>query len=233
MNLSEIKKGIQATWAVAFGFIPLGLAFGLLVTQYGFAWWWAPIFSTVIFAGSMEYLALGMVTAGMAWPTALLTGFLVNFRHIFYGLTYPRHLIKSRLGRAYATYALIDEAYAVTAPYGPKGKGLTGTSLLTISIFLQTLWVGSGLVGALGGSAIQIHLKGLDFALTALFVVLAVESFESNRDYSLPLLAIAAAVLAVVINASQMLLIALVLYFVILLARFWSPNLDKKMEVRR
>lgn len=58
MRAEEIKKGIKDSWAVAIGLIPLGLAFGLLMVQTGFAWWWTPIFSIVVYAGSMEFLAI-------------------------------------------------------------------------------------------------------------------------------------------------------------------------------
>ena len=71
------------------GLVPLGLAFGVLIIQTGFDWWWAPIFSIVIYAGSMEFLAISMVTSGVGPVSAALTGFMVNFRHIFYGLSFP------------------------------------------------------------------------------------------------------------------------------------------------
>ena len=64
-TLEEIRGGIKETWLVGLGLIPLGLAFGLLVTQAGYAWWWTPIFSLVIYAGSMEFLAINMVASGI------------------------------------------------------------------------------------------------------------------------------------------------------------------------
>ncbi len=235
---TEVRRGLADAWAVALGLVPLGLAFGLLVTQVGFAWWWAPIFSVVIYAGSMEYLALGMVTGGVGWVASAVTGFLVNFRHIFYGLTYPRHRIRNPLARAYATYALTDEVYAITSPFGAEGvdhdgRELSGARLTTITVFCQLAWILSGVVGAVFGSAVRIDLEGLDFALTALFVVLAYEAFQNNRDYSLLLAAVALGVLAAVFVPGQMLLLALLAYFVFLLARFYSPRLDDALMLRR
>ena len=86
---SDWRAGIADAWPVALGMVPLGLAFGLLITQVGFAWWWAPIFSFVIYAGSMEFLAVSLVTGGVGPLSAALYGFLVNFRHAFYALNYP------------------------------------------------------------------------------------------------------------------------------------------------
>ena len=108
---ADISQGLRDTWAAAIGLIPLGL----LMVQSGFSWWWTPIFSLVIYAGSMEFLAISMVTGGASAFASLVTGFMVNFRHIFYGLTFPRHRIHSRVGRAYSTYALTDETYAIVS----------------------------------------------------------------------------------------------------------------------
>lgn len=233
---AEVAAGLRESSAVGIGLLPLGLAFGLLVVQTGFAWWWAPIFSIVLYAGSMEFLALGLITAGTGWLTALLTGFLVNFRHLFYGLTYPRHRIRGVLGRAYATYSLTDEVYAITGRFGAdgmdRGRPVSSARLLTISLFCQLSWVLSGILGALGGSTVAIEWEGLDFALTALFVVLAVEAFKNNRDYSLPIIAAAFGVAAAIFFPGQLLVVALSAYFLLLLARYYSPRFDAWLSLR-
>ncbi|AIT62104.1 AzlC family ABC transporter permease [Corynebacterium doosanense] len=232
----EVAAGLRDSWAVGLGLVPLGLAFGLLVVQTGFDWWWAPVFSIVLYAGSMEFLALGLITAGTGWVTALIIGVLVNFRHIFYGLTYPRHRIGPLLGRGYATYALTDEVYAITGRFGSDGledgRPVSSTRLLTISLFCQLSWVISGIVGALGGSAVVISWEGLDFALTALFVVLAVEAFRNNPDFSLPLCAALFGVAAALLLPQQLLLAALSVYFVLLVVRFLSPRIDALLTLR-
>lgn len=229
-RLREIRGGIRETSAVGLGLVPLGLAFGLLMVQSGYAWWWTPIFSIVIYAGSMEYLAIGLITAGVGPFSALLTGFMVNFRHIFYGLTFPRHSINSRAGRAYSTYALTDESYAI-ASARPPGK-ISGTRTLTIQIVCQMLWVIPGIIGAVVGQVLPEGLKGMEFALTALFVVLAWEAFTNNKDWSLPLTAVVLALVAGLLAPGQLLVIALSTYFVILLLRFRFEQLDHRMELK-
>ena len=226
-------------WVVGLGLIPLGLAFGLLMTQSGFAWWWTPIFSIVIYAGSMEFLAVNMVLTGVGPFSAAVTGFMVNFRHIFYGLTFPRHLIHSPLGRAYSTYALTDESYAIastgsTAPTDATDPGdRSGADLLKVQILCQAMWVIAGIVGAVLGTVVPSSITGVDFALTALFVVLAYEAFVTNPDFSLPLAGFFIAVLVAVIAPSWLLMIALSAYFIVLLVRFALPGVDKALELRR
>ena len=227
----EIHKGIKDTWAAALGLIPLGLAFGLLMVQSGFSWWWTPIFSIVIYAGSMEFLAISMVTGGVSALSSLLTGFMVNFRHIFYGLTFPRKRINSPVGKAYSTYALTDETYAIVSAL-PREERLSGTRILSIQIFCQILWVGGGLVGALAGQVIPSSVEGMEFALVALFVVLAMDSFRNNQDLSLPLSAAALGILAAFITPGQLLMVSLSAYFLLLIIRYLSPRVDNALTWR-
>lgn len=227
----EIHKGIKDTWAAALGLIPLGLAFGLLMVQSGFSWWWTPIFSIIIYAGSMEFLAISMVTGGVSALSSLLTGFMVNFRHIFYGLTFPRKRINSPVGKAYSTYALTDETYAIVSAL-PREERPTGTRILSIQIFCQILWVGGGLVGALAGQVIPSSVEGMEFALVALFVVLAMDSFRNNQDLSLPLSAAVLGILAVFITPGQLLMVSLSAYFLLLIIRYLSPRVDNALTWR-
>lgn len=223
-----MRAALKDAWAVGLGLIPLGLAFGLLMTQVGFAWWWTPIFSVLIYAGSMEFLAINLVLAGVGPLSTALTAFMVNFRHIFYGLTFPRDLIRSRAGRAYSTYALTDESYAIASARAPR----TGRQVLTVQLFCQSMWVLPGILGALVGEIIPPGIQGMEFALVALFVVLAWETFRNNRDLSLPLLAGGLAVLIGLVAPAQTLMIALSAYFLILIGRHLSPALDKALEWR-
>ncbi len=228
---SEIRGGIRDTWLVGLGLIPLGLAFGLVMVQAGFAWWWTPIFSIIIYAGSMEFLAVQLVTTGVGPLSAAITGFMVNFRHIFYGLTFPRHLISSPLGRAYSTYALTDESYAITSSRPPTAPN-SGARVLSIQILCQLMWVLPGLAGALLGTAIPSSVIGVDYALTALFIVLAYEAFRANRDFSLPLTATVIAALLAVLAPSWLLMAGLSAYFLVLILRYARPGVDRALELR-
>ncbi|MCZ9298798.1 AzlC family ABC transporter permease [Corynebacterium hesseae] len=229
---AEIIKAIRTCMPIAVGVVPLGLAFGVLMVQTGFDWWWTPIFSIVIYAGSMEFLAISMVTGGVTPAVAAVTGFMVNFRHIFYGLTFPRDEIRNRFGRAYSTYALTDESYAVLSAF-PRGSRPSGAFVFTVQLFCQVLWVGSGIIGAVAGQAIPPSVKGLDFALVALFIVLAIDSFQNNKDYSLPLSAAVLGVLVGCLFPGQLLMVALSAYFLLLVVRYLSPRVDSAMILRR
>ncbi|WP_455900972.1 AzlC family ABC transporter permease [Rhodococcus gordoniae] len=218
----EIRAGIQDSWAVGLGLIPLGLAFGVVLTQGGFEWWWAPIFSTVIYAGSMEFLAIGLIAAVTPLASVAAATLLVNFRHVFYGLSFPLHRIRSRLGRLYGVYALTDESYAIVAP--KAREPLSGTRILTVQVLCQLMWVVSGTIGALIGAVLPDGLAGLEFALTALFAVPAIDAFRANRDVPAPVLALVCGLVALLVAKNQMLVVGLGLFVVCLFVRFVYRN---------
>lgn len=231
-TLRELGFGVRDMWLVGLGVVPLGLAFGLLMVQSGFAWWWTPVFSMLIYAGSTEFLAIPMVLGGVGPASAAMTGFMVNFRHLFYGLTYPRDAIRSTFGRLYSMYSLTDEVYAVISARQQTTR-YTGPRLIAIHMMCQALWVVSGLVGALASERLPGTIEGMDFALTALFIVLAYEAFQASRDMSAVLIAAGIALVAAFVVPGQMLMVALIAYFLVLLVRFWVPGVDKRLEWKR
>ena len=225
--LKEVRAGLGDVWPVAVGMVPMGIAFGLLVSQLGFAWWWTPVFSVVIYAGSMEFLAVGLVTSGVGPFSAALYGLMVNFRHVFYALNYPIDKVTSIPGRAYGFYTLTDETYGVLA--AKRGVNWTEPRVLAVQGFLQSCWVVGGIVGGLFGSSLPFEIKGVEFALLALFTVLAIEAFDTYRDISLPIIAVICGLLGLWFSPSNLLMIGMSLYFGLLLVRYYVPAVNKAM----
>lgn len=189
---AEVVAGVRASLSAGLGMYPLGIAFGMLVIQAGLPWWVAPGLSIAGFAGSLELLLIAMMTAATPLATIALTTFLVNFRHVFYAFTFPLHVVRNPLARGYSVYALIDEAYAVTAA---NPAGWTSWRLLSLQGAFQTYWVGGGLTGVLIGSLLPARIEGLEFALCALFVTLTLDACRTRSR--LPSLLMAAACFAV------------------------------------
>ena len=197
------------------GMFLLGVTFGLVVVHAGLTWWWTPLFSGLIFGGSLEFLLVAMVVAAAPLAAVALTSLLVQGRHIFYALSFPLHQVSGRLRRTYAMFALIDEAYALTTAR-PAGE-LTSTRILAMQLLMHASWVSGGVAGALAGSSVPVHVPALDFVFTALFVVLAVEASLTGRRLADPLLALACALVAHVAAPGQMLLLAMGMYGALLL----------------
>ncbi len=211
-----VRSAAADTLGVGLGLYPLGVAFGVLLVQSGFDWWWAPVFSLLIYAGSLEFLAIGLFLALTPLASVAVTTFLVNFRHVFYGLSFPLHRVRGRAAKAYSVYALTDEAYALAA----ARPGLTGRRIVAVQAFCQAYWVLGGVTGALLGAALPGDLRGLDFALTALFAVLAVDGWRATRDVPGPVLALLCALAALLLAKGQLLVVALGLFVAALTVRY-------------
>jgi 4-azaleucine resistance transporter AzlC len=215
---SAFAAAFVDTVSVGVGMFPLGAAFGLLVVQSGLDWWWALALSVLVYAGSMEFLAVGLLVTVTPLPQLALTTFLVNFRHIFYALSFPLQRVQGRLGRTYSVYALTDEAYALAA--ARPGVALSSSRVLWLQAFCQGYWLAGSVFGALLGSWLAIDLKGLAFTLTALFVVLAMDAVRAERDVPSPVLAFLCAIVALIVARDQLLIVAMSLFVITLLVRF-------------
>jgi 4-azaleucine resistance transporter AzlC len=214
---SDAAAALKDSASVGLGLIPLGLAFGLIVTHAGLAWWWASVFTSAIYAGSFEFLLVSLVGALAPLATIALTAFLVNVRHVFYALSFPLERITARSARAYSTFSLTDEAYALAT--SDQGRGWSGRRIIWLQLYMQAYWVGSATAGALLGSLIPDSVQGLDFALTALFTVLALDVVRARRDLPTPALALLSALAARVLFPGQLLPAAFAFFTVGLLAR--------------
>ena len=195
--------------------IPVGLAFGVLVIQYGLPWWVAPLLSGIVFAGSIEFLLAGLLAAGAPLVQIALTALIVNFRHAFYALTFPLHRIRSIPGKTYGTFALTDEAFALTS--GREAQRWSGTRILTLEGTFQLFWVASSTAGALLGSLIPPWIKGLDFAMTALFVVLAIDAYKARRSLPQPVIAVGIGLVSAALFGANMLAPAMGAYVLVLI----------------
>ncbi|MBO1414329.1 AzlC family ABC transporter permease [Streptomyces sp. FH025] len=214
---NDLAAALRDSSSVGLGLFPLGIAFGVLVVHAGLSWWWATAFTALVYAGSLEFLLIGLVVAVAPLAQIALTALLVNFRHVFYALSFPLHRVGGRFGRAYSTFAMTDEAYALTT--GRQARSWSGRRIIWLQVLCQFYWVAGATAGALFGALVPARLVGLDFALTALFVVLAVDAYRARRDVPTPALALVCALAARFLFPGQMLLAATALFTAGLLAR--------------
>lgn len=215
---ADLALAFRDSASVGVGLLPIGLAFGVLVVHSGLPWWWAAVCTAFVYAGSLEFLLVGLVAAAVPLAQIALTAFLVNFRHVFYALSFPLHRVRGRTGKAYGTFAMTDEAYALTATAPPDA--LSSGRILWLQLFCQAYWVGGAVAGALLGGLIPAGVEGLDFALTALFAVLAIDAIRAGRDISAPVVALISALIAVVVRPELLLVVAMGLFTTALLVRY-------------
>ena len=193
---------------VAMGYIPLGAVFGFLFVQAGAEGWLAVLASLLIYAGAAQYMMIPMLVAGLSVGTLAAATLIINLRHVFYGLSLLDRLPRPALQRWYSVFALTDETYSVltSLPAGTDGR-----RMLCIAALNQLWWVLGSALGAAIGARAKLDLVGLDFALVALFAVLAVEQWRHRRQ-AVPLVAaLAAYALASLLAAEHALALAIAL----------------------
>jgi 4-azaleucine resistance transporter AzlC len=210
-------SALRDSASVGLGLVPLGLAFGAVVTHAGLPWWCAVLFTGVVYAGSLEFLLVPLAVAVVPLATVALTAFLVNVRHVFYALSFPLERVEGRAAKAYSTFAMTDEAYALTT--AENARAWPGRRIVWLQVLLQLYWVLGATVGALLSTLIP-SIAGLDFAMTALFTVLALDALRDRRgDLPTPVLAVLSALIARWLLPGEFLLVAFVLFTAGLLAR--------------
>jgi 4-azaleucine resistance transporter AzlC len=199
------------------GLFTLGIGLGVLVTSHGLPWWLAPMISGLVFAGSVEFLLIGMLAVAAPIASIALLTFMINSRHLFCGLSFPLHRVRGRAGQAYSVFALCDEAYALVT--GRDSGTLTSGRILWTQFGLHASWVIGALTGGLVGQSLLSGVQGLGFVLTALFVVLAVDGYRTRPDRTTVILAVVAGVGAQLLAPGSMLLVAMAVFAATLVVR--------------
>ncbi len=227
---AQLRAGAVDSLGVGLGIFPLGLALGMLVSQAGLSWWLAPALSVAVFAGSVELLLVSMIAAATPLLTIAVTVFAVNFRHVFYPLSFPIQVVKSWPGRAYSVYAMIDEAYATYVLMPPEK--LTGTRMVTGQLLMQAYWVSGSVVGVTIGSLLAEPVEGFEFALVALFVVMALDATRSKREIPAVVLAGISVAFAMIAFPASPVLAALLCFTLLLVLRYvwWRSQPTEESE---
>ncbi len=215
---AALRAAFPATVPVMTGFLCLGLAYGVLMRSKGYGPLWSTLMSAVAFGGSMQFVAITLLTAAFDPLQAFLLSVMVNARHMFYGLAL---LDKYRgLGRVRAVliYTLCDETFSLVSSLEPPPGTDQRRYYLYISLLDYAYWVMGTAAGGMLGGFITVNTRGMDFALTALFVVLFLEQWKKRENRPAGAAGIiCAAVSLAVCGAENMVIPAMALVLAVLL----------------
>ena len=226
-----IKKVFPQTIPVMAGYISLGIAFGLLLQSIGYGPVWAFLMSLFIYAGSAQFLAVELLAAGATLTHIALLTFLLNFRHLFYGLSMIEKYRGTGIGKIYLIFGLTDETYALLTGYKTP-EGLSDKSyFFAVTLMNHLYWIWGSVIGSVAGSIIPFDLTGIDFAMTALFAVLVVEQWKTNKNHIPAISGFVITVAALYIfGADNFLIPALIVMSVALLSMKGSLSREKINE---
>ena len=206
MNERTCKAAFLNTLPVMAGYLFLGTGFGIILQQNGYGLIWSIAMSTFIYAGSMQFVGVGLLSGGAGFAATALTTLMVNARHLFYGISMVDTYKNAGKKKPYLIFALSDETYSlVSNPVLPEGVSRIPYCFL-VSLFDQCYWVLGSAVGSLLGN-LPLDFTGIDFALTALFVTIFVEQWLSTKNHLPALVGVASAVACLLIFGADNFLI--------------------------
>ena len=207
MKKNAIRTAFLDTLPVMTGYVFLGFGFGILMYQSGFGPLWAGAMSLFIYAGSMQYVAVSLLTGGAGLLTVALTTLVVNARHLFYGISMIDGYKGAGKKKPYMIFALTDETYSlVSRNQTPDGLSRHGYCFL-VSLFDHIWWVSGTMLGALAGRLIPINYEGIEFVLTALFVTIFVEQWLSTQKHLPAIIGVASTALCLLVFGKEIFLI--------------------------
>ena len=228
---STIKKAFIDTLPVLTGYLVLGFGFGIIMKSGGYGILLALSMSLIIYAGSMQYAAIGLFGAGASFITIAVTTLMVNARHIFYGISMLDKYKGMGAAKPYLIFSLTDETYSLVCGEGSfeSEKERKRYYLLT-SVFNHSYWVMGTALGVLVGSLVSFNTEGIDFALTALFVTVFLDQWLTAKKYVPALVGVIVSLICLLIFGADRFLIPSMLVIALLLCLYKEKEKEGKQD---
>lgn len=186
-----VGLALRDTVPVLTGYLVLGFGFGIVLRSAGYGILVAFLMSALIYAGAMQYVAVGLLTGGASLWTVALTTLMVNARHLFYGVSMLERYREMGARKPYLIFALTDETYSlVCGDLSRVEESQRKNYCFFVSLFNQIYWVLGTVLGAVIGSLVHFPSEGIDFALTALFLTVFLEQWLSTKKHAPALLGV-------------------------------------------
>lgn len=226
---SAFQYAFPKTIPVMVGYLFLGMAYGILMCVNGYGMGWAAVNSIIVYAGSLQYVGVNLLTAAASPAAAFLMALMVNARHLFYGISMLGKYRNVKRGKAYLIFGLTDETFSILCneqvPEGISETGVYGW----ITFLDQCYWVLGTILGAVLGKVIHFNTKGLDFALTALFVMIFTEQWMGQREHGPAVIGVVCSVFCLaVFGASSFIIPAMLLILAAVTAAYRRENGERR-----
>ncbi len=230
MKRKTAKEAFIKSLPVFAGYIVLGIGFGVLLAKAGYGIWWALAMSVTMYAGSMQYVAVSLLSGGASFITTAVTTLLVQARHLFYGISMIDKYKGAGIKKFYLAFALTDETYSLLC----DGKHPEGTDLhlfqFLLSLFNQSYWIMGCLLGNFIGTNIEFNSAGIEFAMTAIFVTVFVEQWKSSKNHISAIVGVLSTAVCLAVFGKDNFLVPSMICITLLLFLLRKP-LEKKEEV--
>lgn len=216
-KLAALRAAFPHTIPILTGFAFLGLVYGMLMASKGYGPGWSLLMSMVVFGGSIQYVAVTLLTVPFDPIQALILSLTINARHLFYGISMLKKYSGTGKLKYFLIFALCDETYSLTSTTAPPERISSKWFYFWITFLDYSYWVIASFAGGLLGSLIHISLEGLDFVLTALFVVLFLEQWKEKKNRIPALMGLASSVASLMIFGADNFIIPAMIMLAVLL----------------
>ena len=196
LNRRTLDLAFIKTVPVMAGYIVLGMGFGILLSGKGYGPFWAFLMSTIIYAGSMQYVGVGLIAGGASLLSTFLTTLIVNARHLFYSISMIDLYSDAGRKKPYMIFALTDETYSLLCNGQVPEDTDPQTYRFLVSLLNQIYWILGSVAGSFLGEVLPFDTTGIDFSMTALFVATFVEQWTAQKDHLSALTGVIASVLS-------------------------------------
>ncbi len=180
---SVVRQAFVKSLPVMAGYVVLGIGFGILLHDAGYGVLWSFAMGLLIYAGSMQYVGVGLLAGGASVVTAILTTFMVNARHLFYSISMIGRYRDAGRYKPYMIFALTDETYSLLCDGAAPAGADPNLYRFLVSAFDQCYWVIGCVLGSILGAALPFSTAGVEFSMTALFVASFTQQWLDTKDH--------------------------------------------------
>lgn len=198
MKKEIFKSAFIKSIPILCSYLFVSMAYGIMMEEAGFDWYYSLLISLTVYTGAFQFLLITFLSSGASVLTIALTAFLMNSRQTFYSLTFVdvfRHMGKKMI---YMIHTMTDETYAVNLTLTSKGKEKEDTMFL-IALLSRCYWMTGAVAGGILGQVLPVDLEGIDFCMTALFIIILIDQWEKSDNHFPVLAGLAVALLCLVV----------------------------------
>lgn len=203
MKTKAFKAALPYTIPICVGFLFLGMSYGFLMKSKGFSFVYPMLMSFFIYAGSMEFVAADLLLSAFNPLYTFFLTLMVNARHLFYGISMLEKYKNVGWKKPYLIYGMCDESFSINCTVTPPSDIDKGWFMFFVTLLNQIYWVSGATLGALLGYVIHFDTTGLEFVMTALFVVMFINQWEETDNHRSALTGLGCSVLCLLIFGSQ------------------------------
>lgn len=223
VRIKALKAAFPHTIPIFAGFWFIALAYGIYMNVSGFSFWYPMLMSLTIFGGSLEFIAVSMLMSPFAPVQTLILALMVQARHLFYGISMLDKFKGLGWKRAYLIFGMCDESFSINFAADIPDDVDKGWFMFFVTLLNQSYWVSGAAIGGILGSMLTFNTEGLDFVMTAMFVVIFLEQWLKEKKHYTALIGVISSVVCRLLFGPDSFLVPTMICIVAMLTAFKKP----------